>query len=173
MGLLAWTRERLIAPASSPALAPVTPSPTPLIAPVEQTAPDPGLTSPLPLIVPVEPIAPVPPVREGCVIWIRDSTGVLTTASVPEAKMRKVEIGGQGFEHVADAPDGTWGLNAENMAEVEPRLAFYEKEGPDIGKPRGVAYEETVALLTKAIQQLTGCVQSNDARACLLALETP
>lgn len=47
------------------------------------------------------------------------------------------------------------GLNAENMASVEPRLAFYEQSGPDIGKPRGVAYEETVALLVKAIQELT------------------
>ncbi len=46
------------------------------------------------------------------------------------------------------------GLNAENMQAVEPRLVFYETEGPDKGKPRGVGYEETVALLVKAIQEL-------------------
>ena len=63
------------------------------------------------------------------------------------------------------------GLNAENMAIVEPRLAFYEKSGADIGKPRGVLYEQSVALLTKAIQELTACVKADDARACLRALE--
>ncbi len=52
------------------------------------------------------------------------------------------------------------GLNAENMQTIEPRLVFYETDGPDRGKPRGVGYEETVALLVKAIQELTARLEA-------------
>jgi hypothetical protein len=53
------------------------------------------------------------------------------------------------------------GLTAENMQLVEPRLAFYE---PDGVTPRGVAYEETVALLVKAIQELEARVRTLEGR---------
>ena len=53
------------------------------------------------------------------------------------------------------------GLNAENMFEVEPRLAFFEVDGVT---PRGVRYEETVALLVQALQELTRRVAELEAR---------
>lgn len=53
------------------------------------------------------------------------------------------------------------GLTAENMQAVEPRLTFYE---PDGVTPRGVAYEETVALLVAAIQELTARLTALEVR---------
>lgn len=41
------------------------------------------------------------------------------------------------------------GLIAEDVLEVEPRLVFFEQDGVT---PRGVTYEESIALLVKAIQ---------------------
>lgn len=56
------------------------------------------------------------------------------------------------------------GLSAEEMNDVEPRLVFYEQSGPDKGKPRGIMYEQSVALLVKAIQELEARVRVVEAR---------
>ena len=60
------------------------------------------------------------------------------------------------------------GFTAENMAAVEPRLAFFEADGVT---PRTINFEETTALLAGAIQELTACVATDDPRGCLRALE--
>lgn len=48
------------------------------------------------------------------------------------------------------------GLIAEEVEKVEPRLVFYEKDGVT---PRGVSYEESVALLVGAIQDQQNQIQ--------------
>lgn len=45
------------------------------------------------------------------------------------------------------------GFIAEDVIKIDPRLAVVETEGPDIGKPHGVRYEQITALLTKAVQE--------------------
>jgi len=53
------------------------------------------------------------------------------------------------------------GLIAEDMEQVEPRLVFFE---PDGITPRGISYEESVALLVKAIQDLSAQVDRLQGR---------
>jgi hypothetical protein len=45
------------------------------------------------------------------------------------------------------------GLIAQDVIKVDPRLASVYPSGPDKGTPKGVRYEQMVALLVKAIQE--------------------
>jgi Chaperone of endosialidase len=45
------------------------------------------------------------------------------------------------------------GLTAQDVAEVDPRLAATYDDGPYKGTPKGVRYQQMVALLIKAIQE--------------------
>ena len=63
----------------------------------------------------------------------------------------------KGVEHI--------GLIAEEVLEVEPRLVGYEKDGVT---PRTVRYEESVALLVAAMQELNGKVEEQQMQIELL-----
>ena len=53
------------------------------------------------------------------------------------------------------------GFTAENMAAVEPRLTFFEK---DVTTPLTINFEEYTALLTSAIQALEARLRVLEAR---------
>ncbi len=53
------------------------------------------------------------------------------------------------------------GLIAEEVEKIDPRLVFYERDGKTV---RGVKYEQTVAELIGAIQELEKQNKSLDAR---------
>lgn len=67
-----------------------------------------GMAPPVPPQPPPDPSLADGASVEGPLIWIREADGALTPIHAKEAKVFKVIIGGQVYEHVTNAPDGTW-----------------------------------------------------------------
>ena len=60
-----------------------------------------------------------------------------------------------------------FGLIAEEVEKIDPRLVMYDKDG----QPTGVYYTEFTAVLAKAVQQVSACLDDMERR--LQALEAP
>ena len=67
-----------------------------------------GLTPPVPPKPPPDPSLADGASTDGPVVFIREADGTMTPIHAKEAKVFKVIIGGQVYEHVANAEDGTW-----------------------------------------------------------------
>lgn len=62
------------------------------------------------------------------------------------------------------------GLIAQDVMAVDPRLAAVYETGPDVGTPKGVRYEQMVALLVKAMQEQQHRIDRQQLEIYALAL---